>query len=46
VAGATEWFDAAKDGTMAKLLEENSVAWNESAERDPYSFLPQWLHAR
>ncbi|MCP4298987.1 MAG: cysteine synthase A [Gammaproteobacteria bacterium] len=46
IGGATEWFDAAKDGTMAKLLKENNVAWNESAERDPYSFLPQWLHAR
>jgi len=46
VGGATELFDAAKDGTMQKLLRENNVAWNEAAERDPYTFLPQWLHAR
>jgi cysteine synthase A len=46
VGGATEWFDAAKDGTMEKLLRENNVAWNEAVDRDPYSFLPQWLHER
>ena len=46
VGGATELFDAAKDGTMQKLLKENSVAWNEATERDPYTFLPGWLHTR
>ncbi len=46
IGGATELFDAAKDGELQKLLEENNVAWNTSAKRDPYSFLPQWLHAR
>lgn len=46
VGGATELFDAAKDGSMAKLLKENNVAWAEAADRDPYSFLPDWLHAR
>jgi cysteine synthase A len=46
VGGATELFDAAKDGSMAQLLKENNVAWAESADRDPYSFLPGWLHTR
>ena len=46
VGGATELFDAANDGAMAALLEANNVAWNTNAERDPYSFLPKWLHAR
>ena len=46
IGGATELFDAARNGTMAKLLEETGVKWNETANRDPYSFLPQWLHAR
>ena len=46
VGGATDLFDAAKDGSMAKLLEENNVAWNTSADQDPYSFLPKWLHKR
>jgi cysteine synthase A len=46
IGGATELFDAAKDGTLQKLLGENNVAWNDTADRDPYSFLPEWLHAR
>ena len=46
VGGATELFDAAKDGTMARLLEENNVAWSGLTDRDPYSFLPGWLQAR
>jgi cysteine synthase A len=46
IGGATELFDAAKDGTMAELLKENGVAWSEAENRDPYSFLPGWLHAR
>jgi len=46
VGGATELFDAAKDGSMAKLLKENNVAWSESENHDPYTFLPDWLHAR
>lgn len=46
IGGATELFDAAKDGTMAALLKENNVAWSETSDRDPYTFLPGWLHAR
>ena len=46
VGGATELFDAAKDGSMASLLKENNVSWTESENRDPYTFLPGWLHAR
>jgi len=46
IGGATELFDAAKDGTMAKLLQDQGVTWNSAADQDPYSFLPKWLHAR
>jgi cysteine synthase A len=46
VGGATELFDAAKDGSMATLLKANNVSWTESENRDPYTFLPGWLHAR
>ena len=46
IGGATEFFDALKDGSMKKLLEQNNVHWNKSADRDPYSFLPGWLHKR
>ncbi len=46
LGGATELFDACKDGSLQKLLEENNVQWNRSIDQDPYSFLPGWLHSR
>ena len=46
IGGATEFFDALKDGRMQELLEQNNVNWNKAADRDPYSFLPGWLHKR
>ena len=46
VGGATELFDACRDGTMQRLLEENAVAWNKDVKQDPYTFLPGWLHTR
>jgi cysteine synthase A len=46
IGGATELFDAAKDGTMQKLLEENTVNYDKTVQDDPYSFLPGWLHKR
>jgi cysteine synthase A len=46
VGGASETFDAIKDGSFQKMLEENSVNWNKGIDTDPYSFLPGWLHSR
>jgi cysteine synthase len=46
VGGATELFDACRDGSMAKLLDGSNVTWNNAVDRDPYSFLPGWLHSR
>ena len=46
IGGATDLFDGMKDGKIEKLLAENNVAWNTGADRDPYSFLPKWLHKR
>lgn len=46
IGGATELFDAAKDGTMQKLLEQNAVTYNRAVNADPYTFLPGWLHKR
>ena len=46
LGGATELFDACKDGSLGKMLEENNVAWNQSKDTEPYSFLPGWLHSR
>jgi cysteine synthase A len=46
VGGATELFDACRDGSMARLLDRSNVSWNTDADRDPYSFLPGWLQSR
>jgi len=46
VGGASETFDAIKDGNFQKMLESNDVAWNKEVDTDPYSFLPGWLHSR
>jgi cysteine synthase A len=46
IGGATELFDACKDGSMQKLLEENTVNYNKDVKDDPYAFLPGWLHKR
>ena len=46
IGGATETFDACKDGSLSKMLEENNVSWNQSVDTEPYSFLPDWLHTR
>ena len=46
IGGATDLFDGMKDGSIAGLLEQNKVKWNTSADQDPYSFLPKWLHKR
>ncbi|MGI9272240.1 MAG: cysteine synthase A [Woeseiaceae bacterium] len=46
IGGATETFDACKDGSLGKMLEENNVSWNRSVDTEPYSFLPDWLHTR
>ena len=46
IGGATELFDAARDGTMQKLLEENAVIYNKQVSDDPYTFLPKWLQTR
>lgn len=46
IGGATEFFDAFKDGSMQKLFAENSVSFNQQIDADPYAFLPGWLHSR
>jgi cysteine synthase A len=46
VGGATEFFDACKDGSMQKMLEAHNVSYNRQIDIDPYKFLPGWLHSR
>ena len=46
IGGATDVFDAFKDGSLQDILEANAVSFDKSADKDPYSFLPGWLHSR
>jgi cysteine synthase A len=46
IGGATEFFDAWKDGSLKSRLEEHSVPHRKDIDIDPYSFLPGWLHSR
>ncbi|WP_268874328.1 glutaredoxin family protein [Tropicimonas marinistellae] len=46
IGGATETFDAFNSGELQAALATASVGFNDGMERDAYSFLPKWLHAR
>ncbi|MFA9420601.1 MAG: glutaredoxin [Gammaproteobacteria bacterium] len=46
VGGATDMFDVSKAGDLEKMLAARQIHYNESIKRDPYSFLPTWLHPR
>jgi len=46
IGGATELFDACRDGRLAALLEKSGVGWNKTVDTDPYTFLPGWLQSR
>ncbi|MGI9289549.1 MAG: cysteine synthase A [Pseudomonadales bacterium] len=46
VGGCTELFDSCKDGSLSELLLEKDIPYNLSANKDPYEFLPSWLHSR
>lgn len=46
VGGATQTFDAFRDGHLQRWLAEAGVEFRESPDLDPYSMLPGWLHSR
>ena len=46
IGGATETFDAFKNGRLQQLLAQRGVAFDASVHIDPYSMLPGWLHPR
>ena len=46
VGGATDLFDVGKAGELEGKLDARNIAYNETIKRDPYSFLPDWLHPR
>jgi cysteine synthase A len=46
VGGATDLFDVSKAGELQPKLSARNIPYNETINRDPYSFLPTWLHPR
>jgi cysteine synthase len=46
VGGATDLFDVGKAGELQAKLMARNIPFNETINRDPYSFLPAWLHPR
>jgi cysteine synthase A len=46
IGGATEVFDAWRDGRLQALLDEQGIAYDANVDTDPYSLLPGWLHKR
>ena len=46
VGGATDLFDVGKAGELQPRLKARNIPYNETINRDPYSFLPTWLHPR
>jgi len=46
VGGCTELFDACRDGTMQRLLQDAGVSCDGDWDFDPYALLPQWLQPR
>jgi len=46
IGGATDLFDVGKAGELQPKLKARNIPYNETINRDPYSFLPTWLHPR
>ena len=46
VGGATDLFEAMREGRMQRLLDAAGVAFDREADVDPAVFLPKWLHPR
>jgi cysteine synthase A len=46
IGGATDLFDAWRQGRAQALLTAAGVAFDARADIDPDTFLPQWLHPR
>jgi cysteine synthase A len=46
VGGATETFDAFRDGSMTQRLASLGISFDASRTADPYGFLPAWMQAR
>ncbi|MCH7881135.1 MAG: pyridoxal-phosphate dependent enzyme [Proteobacteria bacterium] len=46
IGGATDLFEVGKSGDLEEKLQARNIPYNETIKRDPYSFLPDWLHPR
>jgi len=46
IGGATDLFEAMRNGHLQPLLAAAGVAYDRSADVDPQQFLPRWLHPR
>lgn len=46
IGGATDFFDACKDGGMEPQLKKQGIGFSDEIKLDPYRFLPTWLHPR
>lgn len=46
VGGATELFDAMRDGTLQELFREHDIDFDEEMRIDPYTLMPKWLQPR
>ncbi len=46
IGGATDLFDALRQGRLQQLLREAGVGFDRTAVIDPDALLPQWLHPR
>jgi cysteine synthase A len=46
VGGATDTFDAWRNGKLQGLLDKSGMSYDRAATLDPYSLLPKWLQPR
>ena len=46
IGGCTDLFDAWRNGSLQKRLDEAGVSYDRDVKLDPYSLLPKWLQPR
>jgi cysteine synthase A len=46
IGGCTDLFDAWREGSIQRALNEHNVSYDAKVSIDPYTLLPKWLHPR
>ena len=46
IGGCTDLFDAWRNGSIQRRLEEQGIRYDQSVDIDPYALLPKWLQPR